>query len=365
VLPSPDKVSIIAKRQFTGAIKTALAVGANIQGGVAHVAKGLAGLGPRGQVPTGATTGLSMPLITGASRRMAGMRSVAAGADSRSVTQAELIERLRQYVVEASVGDAANERRVAALWKAEGLAATIGKQLLQENSLRDAALRREVLPVAHVGFGSGSTESLVFDAARLEALFKERCAIDYVDFSYEGIGAVLRFYERGFLKLMGGALDFIGLDAPDGPDPEGFFAVYLQQFPSEIQRLIAHGYGRIIAFSNLTVYGAIEEATALPSERIEPAVQGAAFAFAMINSVELPRILRQSAIPYEPFVRAAFQNGLVYALVFLDWFAPEMLAKWRPEGKVETALIDRARQEAALSIERGFPLAFRLSNPRD
>ena len=349
---------------MTGVVKTALAVGANIQRGFVHAAMGLAGLGPRGQAPTGRTTSLSVPLVTGVSRRMAGMRTVAAGACDQPVPQAELIQRLSEYHTEASTGDASRNRSVAGLWKSEGLAATIGKHLLPENSLNDPALPRQVLPVSHVGFGSGSTESLVFDAAKLGARFSERCAGGYQGFAYEGIGAVLRFYERGFLKLMGGALDFIGLDAPDGPDPSGFFAGYLQQFPSDLQRLITHGYGRIIAFSNLTVYGAIEEATTLPSERIEPAVHGAAFAFAMINSVDLPRILRHSAVPYDPVVRAAFQNGLIYALVFLEWFAPGLLAKWQPQGALETEMLHHARQEASLSVERGFPLAFRLADPR-
>jgi hypothetical protein len=347
-----------------GVVKTARAVGGNIRSGVVHAAISLAGLGPRGQVPTGGRTDLSTSLFTAASRRVAGMRSVAAGASSRSVPQAELIRRLCQYQADVSAGVAARDRSVAGLWNAEGLAASIGKHVLPENSLRDTALPRQVLPVSHVGFGSGSTERLVFDAAKLDALFSERCAKGYLEFSYEGIGAVLRFHERGFLKLMGGALDFIGLDAPDGPDPAGFFAGYQHQFPSGIQRLITHGYGRIIAFSNMTVDGAIAEATALPSERIEPAVHGVAFAFAMINSVDLPRILQQSALRYEPAVRAAFQNGLIYALVFLDWFVPGTLANWQPQGALEEELIEQARREAALSLERGFPLAFRLADPR-
>jgi hypothetical protein len=84
----------------------------------------------------------------------------------------------------------------------------------------------------------------------------------------------------------------------------------------------------------------------------------------MINSVDLPRILRQSAVPYTPAVRAAFQNGLIYALAFLDWYAPWFLATWQPQAGLESDLIDHARDEAALSVERGFPLAFRLANPR-
>jgi hypothetical protein len=361
---SLDDVSDAASRRATGVVKTALAIGTNIQVGLVDAALSLAGMGPCGQLPSGTTKGLYVPLMTGASRRVAGMQTVAAGAHDRPVSQAELIERLSGYQIEASEGDAPPDRGVAGLWKAEGLAATMGQHLLPENFLNDPALPRQVLPISHVGFGSGAMEGLAFDAAKLDVLFRERCAKDYLDFSYEGIGAALRFYERGFFKLMSGALDFIGLDAPDGPDPAGFFADYLKQFPPDIQRVITHGYGRIIAFSNLTIYSAIEEATALPSDRIEPAVHGAAFAFAMINSADLPRILRQSAVPYSSAVRAAFQNGLVYALVFLEWFAPGVLSRWRPQRGLEAELIDHARLEIVLSIERGFPLASRLATPR-
>src|SRR5262249_5443483 len=150
---------------------------------------------------------------------------------------------------------------------------------LPDNKLSDPRLPRHVLPIAHVGFGSGSTELLEFDVAKLTARFTDVCHPDYRGFSYEGIGAILRIYERGFFKLLSGALGLIHLDAPDGPDKTGFFAAYLKQFPDDIQRLIVHGYGRIISFSSISIYKAIEETTTLPPERIEPAAHGAGFAF--------------------------------------------------------------------------------------
>jgi len=256
------------------------------------------------------------------------------------------------------------ERSVAGLWKSEGLSTTIAKHLLPEHSLNDPALSPPLRPIVHVGFGSGSTEFLLFDAAKLHAVFTARCASDYREFSYEGIGAILRAYERGFFKLVTGALGLLRLDAPDGPNPAGFFADYLRRFPPHLQRLIAHGYGRLVAFSQMDIYRAIRESTTLPPERVEPVVHGAAFAFAMMNIVDLPLILRRSAVPFEPAVRAAFQNGLIYGLVFLDWYAPGVLAKWRPEGALETEMIDLARRESELASERGFLLAARLANPR-
>jgi hypothetical protein len=361
---SLDEVSNAAGGQLTGMIKTAFAVGTNLQYGLVDAAFDAAGIGPRGQEPTGPTSGLSMSLMTSATRRLTGVRTVASGTLDRPVPQAEFLQRLASYRTECMAGGRERERTVAALWKSEGLATTIAKHLLPGHSLDDPALPPHTRPVVHVGFGSGSAEFLVFDAAKLNAIFAERCANDYREFSYEGIGAILRAYERGFFKVMTGTLGLVPFDAPDGPNPTGFFADYLKQFPPHVQRLIAHGYGRLVAFSNMDIYGAIREATALPQERIEPVVHGAAFAFAMMNSVDLPLLLRQSEVPFEPAVRAAFQNGLIYGLAFLDWYVPGVLADWQPQGALEIGMIEHARQESALARERGFPLAFRLEHPR-
>jgi len=359
-----DDVSRAMGDRLSGPLRTAFAVGANVQGGVVDAAFDLVGMRPKGQKPTGDTSALAIPMTTGATRRVAGVRTVASGALSRPVPQAELVQRLTEYHDEAIAGTADRERAVIGLWKSEGLSTSVGKHLVPENSLADPRLPRAALPIAHVGFGSGSTESLVFDVPRLDALFADRCAPEFRGFSYEGIGAILRIYERGFFKVMSRTLGLIRLDAPDGPDPAGFFAGFLQKFPADIQRLITHGYGRIVAFSSMNIYGAIEEATTLPSERIEPAVHGAAFAFAFMNSADMPRILRQSAIPFDAPVRAAFQNGLIYSLVFFEWYTPGLLAAWQPEPGLESELIEHARAEAALSVQRGHPLAFKLANPR-
>jgi hypothetical protein len=359
-----DAVSRAMGDHLSGPVRTAFAVGANLQIGVVDAAFNLAGMGPQGQRPSGPTSGLSIPLAAGATRRMSGVKTVAAGALDRPVPQAELVRRLAEFHDQATAAGAERERTVTGLWKSEGLSTTIGKHLGADNTLNDPQLPRAALPIAHVGFGSGSTESLVFDVAGLDARFSERCTPEFRGFSYEGIGAILRIYERGFFKVMSGTLGLIRLDAPEGPDPNGFFAAYLERFPSDIQRLITHGYGRIVAFSSMNIYDAVREATTLPPERIEPAVHGAGFAFAFMNSGDMPRILQNSAIPFEREIRAAFQNGLIYSLVFFEQYAPGLLAGWKPTGDLEAELIEHARAEAALSVQRGYPLPFRLQNPR-
>ena len=130
-----------------------------------------------------------------------------------------------------------------------------------------------------------------------------------------------------------------------------------------MQRLITHGYGRLVAFSNTSVYKALQEAMSLPADRVEPCVQGIAFAFAMVNAKEMPRLLENSDIPYSPPSRAAFQNGLVYGMIFCDWFVPGFVAQWRSQGRLEEELMERARTESARNVARGYPLPFRLDNP--
>ena len=361
---SVDDVVRVAGGQLSGALRTAYAVGTNVQSGLVDAAFGLIGYGPKGQSPVGDTSGLSIAMTDRATRRVAGVRTVASGALSREIPQSEFVQRLTEYHRESTGGAVEREKTVVGLWKSEGLSTSVGKHSLPENNLADPKLPPNVLPIAHVGFGSGSTEKMVFDVDKVNAFFAAKCHPDFIGFSYEGIGAILRLYERGFFKVMSGSLGLIPLDAPDGPNPDGFFASYLQQYPPDIQRLITHGYGRIVAFSNMDIYSAIGQATAFPAERVEPAVHGCAFAFAFMNSADLPRILENSTIPFDASVRAAFQNGLIYSLVFFDWYAPGLLANWKAAGPLESTLIDHARREAESSRTRGYLLPFRLENPR-
>lgn len=359
-----DDVTRAAGGNTSGLIKTAFAVGTNVQCGLVDTMFDLVGMRPKGQAPSGDTSALTVPLTVAVPRRAAGVRTVASGAVDHAIPQAEFVQRLTDYQTEQTARPIKQDKAVIGLWKSEGLSTSVGKHLLPESSLSDPRLPREVLPIAHVGFGSGSTEEMVFDVDRLNALFAARCSPQYIGFSYEGIGAILRIYERGFFKLMSGALGLIRLDAPDGPNPDHLFAEYLSRYPEETQWQIVHGYGRLLAFSNMNIYKAIEEVTTYPSERFDPLVRGAAFAFAMMNSDDLPNILEHSEIPFERNIRVAFQNGLINSQVFFDWYLPGLLEDWQPKGKLEAELIEHARHEAALARKRGYPLVMKLEDPR-
>ena len=294
---------------------------------------------------------------------MTGVKTVSSGAVNRPIPQSEFQEGCRRHQQEAAQSLYNMPSVVAGLWKTEGFATTMGKYRLAENTLNDPKIPRESYGITHVGFGAASTEHALFDTKQLTEIVETLSEPNYRGFTYEGIGSILRIYEPGIFKFMCGALGLIPKGAPDGPDKTGFFADFYSAFPPNVRWLITHGYGRLVGFSKISVYKAFDEALTLPPEHIAPCVQGTAFAFAMMNSVEMARLLDKSAIPYEPYVRAAFQNGLVYGLIFCDWFVPGFLAQFHPAGKLSEQLLTKARDEASLSQKRGYPLPFHLENP--
>lgn len=307
--------------------------------------------------------GLSISLIPLARRRMRGVKTVASGAVNRTIPQDEFVSTCTLYQAEAAAQKHSMPRVVDGLWKCEGFSTTFGKYRLPENTLNDVRIPRECYGIAHVGYGAASTEHALFDTARLTDIAETKSEPNFRGFTYEGMGSILRIYEPGLFKFMCGVLGLIPIGAPPGPPKEGFFAKFMSAFSPEYQRLITHGYGRLVAFSNLSVYKAIGEAMALPENRVAPCVQGIAFAFAMMNSEEMPRLLENSAIEYPVVVRAAFQNGLTYGMIFCEWFAPGFLAEWKPRGPLEEKLIAKARDEAARNLRRGYLLPFALEEP--
>src|SRR5262249_16875319 len=161
-----DEITRTAGNFLSGAVKTVFAVGQNIQCGLIDTAFSPPAMGTKGQKPQGDATALIIPLQTMASRRIAGVKTVASGAVAHSVSQTELVQKLTQYQVEQQGRPVDRAKAVIGLWKSEGLATSIGKHGLPENKWSDPAFMRETLPIAHVGYGSGSTEQLTFDTPK-------------------------------------------------------------------------------------------------------------------------------------------------------------------------------------------------------
>ena len=282
---------------------------------------------------------------------------------NQTIPQDEFVAGCLRFQQAAQVNCHSMAEVVNSLWRCEGLSTTFGKYRLPDNTLNDQRLPRECWGIAHVGYGAASTEFARFDQAQLRAIARRYSAPKYDGFVYEGMGSILRIYEPGTFKFICGVLGLIPHGAPPGPEKDGFFSRWLADFTAEQQRLVTHGYGRLVAFSNTSVYKALEEVLTLPSERVYPGVQGLAFAFAMMNHEEMPRLLENSAIDYPGEVRPAFQTGLVYGLVFCEWFAPGFLSHFRPEGTLGERLVALARDESAKNLKRGYILPFALENP--
>ncbi len=306
--------------------------------------------------------GLSVPLWPAISRRLGGVGAVSSGAVNRPVPQDEYVETCARYQREAA-SEPAMPHLVNGLWKTEGLSTTLGKFRRDGNTLNDPRLPRQVLPIAHVGFGAASAEAAHFDPRELIRISETLCHPDFKLMMLEGVGSIVRIYEPGLFKNMSAMMGLIPNGAPDGPDRTGFYERFLAEFPYEVQRLIVHGYGRLIAFSEISIHAALAEARTIPARRQPAAVQGIAFAFAMMNSPEMARILDASFDLEPTSERAAFQQGLVSALVFCEWFTPGFLAAWRASPSRGAKLIEHAATESAGNVKRGYPLPFRLENP--
>ncbi len=306
-------------------------------------------------------SGISMNLWTCLSRRMGGVGTVSSGAVNRQIPQEEFVSTCARFQKEAmSFTDM--PAVVTGLWKSEGFATTFGKYRLPDNTLDDPRIPRESLGIIHVGYGAACTEFTQFDPAKLTEIADTKCHKDYKLLMLEGVGSILRIYEPGMFKKMCGMMGLIPADAPDGPDRSGFFKSFMSAFPEETQRMITHGYGRLVAFSRMSVFDAIGEAKALPADRVPAAVQGVAFAFAMMNSPDMARVLEASG-DMDPDVRGPFQTGLTYGMVFCDWFRPGFLAAWKSQGRREGQMIAHAARESEASFARGHLLPFRLENP--
>lgn len=250
---------------------------------------------------------------------------------------------------------------VPALWSLESTLVGAGRHPRDAAPLVTHPVPEPAQPIAHVGWATGISQRLGFDPNVLRAELAGSTDERYRGFCWDGIGAELLVDSRPSVRIAGRALGMTGGEG-EPPDSSGGFAALRAKVSAEEERLAAHGLGRMVLVTQATLGAALRQADRLPPEWRSPAIQGMAFAFAMLNYADMPVLLERSreiAAPIAP----AFHDGLVYALVFAEWLGRGMLASWRPSGVFEAKLIARARREAALSGQRGRPLPFALAEP--
>jgi hypothetical protein len=289
-------------------------------------------------------------------RRAVGFRTLASGTVKYPITQQEFNTRIVAYHRAATSRGQPMQSLVDGLWRCEGLAISAAKYPESVISLSDPALPAGARGATHTGFGVGATESSCFDTDQIATLLEASCHPAYRPFAIEGVGSVLRVYQDGPLKRLSGLLGIIPRDAPAGPARENFFQAFLSGFTPDEQRLVAHGYGRLVAFGHLDLKRALTEAAAVPAFFVGPCTQGVGFAFAMINASDMAAVLASDLAP--PEQSDHFEAGLVAALVFLEWSNPEILDSWTPGSRREERLITRATDESRLNHENGHLLPF-------
>ena len=148
----------------------------------------------------------------------------------------------------------------------------------------------------------------------------------------------------------------MGLTKLERPEPREF----LSSFSEEIQRLISHGFGRLLYFRGMGIKAAVQKARGIDFLKIDGATQGVAFAYLMVNHAELDRALEAGQGLPTPELVTAFRNGLTYALEFFEWMSPGFLDSLQPATALQEDMIAQARQQIETARSRGWLAAFKV-----
>jgi hypothetical protein len=254
-------------------------------------------------------------------------------------------------------------RKTAAFWRMENLSAEFLKRRRAGDSLYGARLPLEIRPIAHCGMGIAAVEVGEFDASKITEVIESFSDPHHRLFAYEGAGAMLSLYERDMFGLMTRGFGLLGL-LPLAPLRLPDRRRFVQFFEPEIQRLIAHGYGRMLYFKNHGIDGALRAATRADDLDGSAMAQGIAFACSMVNNNDLRRVFqaaeRMDQHPHGP----GFKVGLVYALEFWEWMAPGFLRLLRPRSALEQQLFAAAGGEIENCRRDGLLAAFKVQGSK-
>jgi hypothetical protein len=228
-------------------------------------------------------------------------------------------------------------------WKMESLGAAYADNPPLGCTLSDPRLPVEILPIVHTGMGVAAVERGRFEPDAISEIIDSLAHPGYRMFAYESIGAMLGAYEVPFPKRL------VGLKPLRRPDP----GTFIRQFPSEIQWQISSGYGRLLFFNGVTVTAAFRMAARRPYLDPAAAIQGIAFACAMINHVDFWRIMETPGRFANSDTERYYRNGLIYALEFWEWETPGFLGQLNAVGSRSAELIAMAQRQIDLCRSRG------------
>jgi len=266
-------------------------------------------------------------------------------------TERQFFEATTSVQRQAAVTDSLREKTVA-LWRMERLGFSYCRQ--SANSLNSNDIPLEIQPISHVGLGIAVTESAGFSAGKIIDIIESRVHSDFRLFPYESVGCLWAAYSYKWFQRVFRIVSQTHIPPLELPEWKEFAG----RFPAEIQRLISHGYGRTLYLKESNVARAIRAAMALDGLHTASAVQGIAFAYAMINHVDLVRVLDVGTDLKSPDLAIAFRNGLIYALAFWDWAFPGFLRSLVPRSDRQDQLIASAHQLIEESHQSGRLVVF-------
>ena len=284
-------------------------------------------------------------------RKLLAFRTVSQKKMEGQLSQEEYIAR---WSAEQKTAERSKETAVmtAGLWHMESLGVTYAKQTPAGKTLNDPALPLACRPIVHVGMGAGSVEVSNFDPDKITEMIESLSNPSFHLFSYESLGAMLGIYEKSLPRIM------LGLKPLSRPEPREF----IKFFSPEIQRLISHGYGRLLYFNSVNIAATVRNIAARSFLQAPAAVQGMAFGYTMVNNPDLWTVLETGAGFESLELKAAFRNGLIYGLEFWEWESPGFLRTLKPPNKNSAELIDIAQQDIEVSRARGFLAPFWVGN---
>ncbi len=238
---------------------------------------------------------------------------------------------------EAAMGEGLREKAVG-IWKLERICFSYCRD--GNRTLHGIDLPPEVQPISHTGLGFAATELAGFCAEGISGLIESCAHPDFRQFAYESIGCIwalqsTRVYRSIFRALSRTRIPRTRLTP---------WAEFVDKFPADVQGLLAHGHGRALYLKKFNLGSAVREAIALEGLDSSAAMQGIAFAYAMLNNGDLDRILDVGADFRNEELRERFQSGLVAALVFWDWTFPGFLDGLHPRSSRQEGLLDKAHE---------------------
>ena len=269
-------------------------------------------------------------------RSLRPLRVIAEKQPRHPLTHEAFLNAAAAILAQAAAGQRLGDKSLG-LWRLEKLSFAYCRH--GRGNLNTGDVPLEILPIAHVGLGIASTESAGFSPAGISREIESHAHVGYQEFSFESAGCIWAVCASPVYRLLFRIVSRARLKEARTPPWHRFVG----DFPAGCERLLSHGYGRTLYFKHCNVLRAIREAERVDSLDVPAAARGIAFACAMLNHADLPRVLETELPGLSPQVSEGLMQGLSYALAFWDWPFPGTLDSFSPESDRQERILFEAR----------------------